>query len=761
MVSQDLTQEKENRESLFPEPRYLSVLNEGQLRAVKASDGPVLVLAGAGTGKTRVLTTRLAHILITKRAFPGQILAVTFTNKAAREMRERVNGLVGEVAENLWIGTFHSVAARILRRHAEAVGLKPNFTILDSDDQIRLVKQIMQAENIDTSRWPPRSLLGIIQRWKDRGLAPAKVSATEAGDFANGKVLELYRDYQSRLITLNACDFGDLLLHNLKLFTEHNAILADYQRRFKYLMVDEYQDTNVAQYLWLRLLAMEHRNICCVGDDDQSIYSWRGAEIGNILKFEKDFDGAQIIRLEQNYRSTPEILAAASALIACNAGRLGKTLWTEAEKGEKVSVRGVWDGETEAREICDEIDAVQRGNVSLDQVAVLVRASFQMREFEERFITTGIPYRVIGGPRFYERMEIRDAIAYFRLVSSPTDDLAFERIVNTPRRGIGTATLQTIHQLSRSTDIPALEAARRLIETDELRPQTRRALASLLSNIDRWRALIDQLNHTELAEIILDESGYTEMWQNDKSPEAPGRLENLKELISALEEFESLTGFLEHVSLVMEAGEVDGGDMISLMTLHAAKGLEFNHVFLPGWEEGTFPNQRSIDEGGAPALEEERRLAYVGLTRARQRAYVSFASNRRIYNQWQSCIPSRFIEELPADQTDISAETGVYGGIPSQGGYAESSAGGVDWDGKERGPGFDRWQRNRRHQTIIEGKARTIDSGTPDKKIRIGVRVFHQKFGYGKVIASESGKLEIQFEKAGTKKVMDSFVELA
>ena len=761
MVSQDLTQEKENRGFLSPEPRYLSVLNEGQLRAVKALDGPVLVLAGAGTGKTRVLTTRLAHILVTRRAFPGQILAVTFTNKAAREMRERVNGLVGEAAENLWIGTFHSVAARILRRHAEAVGLKPNFTILDSDDQIRLLKQIMQAENIDTSRWPPRSLVGIIQRWKDRGLAPANVSVAEAGDFANGKVLDLYRDYQSRLITLNACDFGDLLLHNLKLFTEHNAILADYQRRFKYMLVDEYQDTNVAQYLWLRLLAMEHRNICCVGDDDQSIYSWRGAEIGNILKFEKDFDGAQIIRLEQNYRSTPEILAAASALIAHNSGRLGKTLWTEAEKGEKVSVRGVWDGETEAREICDEIEAVQRGKVSLDQVAVLVRASFQMREFEERFITTGIPYRVIGGPRFYERMEIRDAIAYFRLVSSPTDDLAFERIVNTPRRGIGAATLQTIHQLSRSTDIPAVEAVRRLTETDELRPQTRRALASLLSNLDRWRSLIDQLNHIELAEIILDESGYTEMWQNDKSPEAPGRLENLKELISALEEFDTLTGFLEHVSLVMEAGENDEGDMVSLMTLHAAKGLEFNHVFLPGWEEGTFPNQRSIDEGGAPALEEERRLAYVGLTRARQRAYVSFASNRRIYNQWQSCIPSRFIEELPADQTDISAETGVYGGIPSQGGYAESFAGGVDWDGKERGPGFDRWQRNRRHQTIIEGNARTIDSGASDKKIRIGVRVFHQKFGYGKVIASESGKLEIEFEKAGTKKVMDSFVELA
>lgn len=740
-------------------PGYLNDLNEEQRAAVEALDGPILVLSGAGTGKTRVLTTRLAHILASRRVFPSQILAVTFTNKAAREMRDRVAHLAGPAAEGLWIGTFHSVAARILRRHAEAVGLSANFTILDTDDQIRLLKQLMEAENIDNARWPARAIASIIQRWKDRGLTPDKVSVAEAGDFANGRVIDLYKDYQKRLTTLNACDFGDLLLHNLTIFTSDNDILSDYQRRFHYVLVDEYQDTNVAQYLWLRLLAMGHRNICCVGDDDQSIYSWRGAEIGNILKFERDFEGAQIVRLEQNYRSTPEILAAASALISHNAGRLGKTLWTKSDPGEKVILRGVWDGETEAREIEENIEVLQRKGSSLNEIAVLVRASFQMREFEERFITTGTPYRVIGGPRFYERMEIRDAIAYLRIINSPSDGLAFERIINTPRRGIGTATLQMVHQLSRAENIATIEAARRLAETDELRPQTRRALSRLLNDIDRWRQQLDVKSHVDLAESVLDESGYTEMWQRDKSPEAPGRLENLKELISALEEFDTLPGFLEHVSLVMEAGETDGGEMVSLMTLHAAKGLEFDHVFLPGWEEGTFPNQRSIDEGGASALEEERRLAYVGLTRARQRAYISFVANRRVYNQWQSCIPSRFVEELPSDELETSSETGVAGGLPSLGGYGESYPGGIDWDGKERGPGFKRWQRARPRTSIIEGKTQRISESASDNSITEGTRVFHQKFGYGKVINSEGGKLEIAFEKAGTKKVMASFVE--
>jgi len=735
---------------------YLASLNIAQRGAVEALDGPVLVLAGAGTGKTRVLTTRLAHILVTQHAWPSQVLAVTFTNKAAREMRERVATLVGPVAEDMWIGTFHSVAARILRRHAEVVGLKSNFTILDSDDQIRLLKQILEAEEIDHSRWPARALLAVIQRWKDRGLGPDKVPAADVGEFAGGRAVELYRIYQQRLITLNACDFGDLLLRNLDLFTGDDAILADYQRRFRYLLVDEYQDTNVAQYLWLRLLARDHKNICCVGDDDQSIYSWRGAEIGNILRFEKDFPGATIVRLEQNYRSTPEILAAASGLIANNSGRLGKTLWTDKDAGDKIVVRGVWDGESEARLVADEIEALQRNGHSLDQIAVLVRASFQMREFEERFITLGIPYRVIGGPRFYERQEIRDAIAYLRVINQPDDGLAFERIVNLPRRGLGAATQQAIHHLSRAQTISLTEAARRLSETDDLRPQARKAIAGLLADFDRWRILGETVDQMQLAETVLDESGYTEMWQRDKSPEAPGRLENIKELISALEEFENLGGFLEHVSLVMEAGGQDSGDMVTLMTLHAAKGLEFDTVFLPGWEEGVFPNQRTMDEGGAPALEEERRLAYVGLTRAREHAVITFAANRRIYNQWQSSIPSRFVEELPGDFVEVASEAGLYGGLAGSSGLNDAAE--ADWDQTGRGPGYARLRASRRAGGVIDVRATVIEELPSTGAVDCGVRVFHQKFGYGTIQARDGNKLEIAFEKAGTKKVLDSFV---
>lgn len=739
-----------------PTPRYLATLNPAQRGAVEALDGPVLVLAGAGTGKTRVLTTRLAHILVTRRAWPSQILAVTFTNKAAREMRERLAGLVGPVAEDLWVGTFHAIAARILRRHAEAVGLKPNFTILDSDDQLRLVKQILQANEIDHSRWPARDLLGVIQRWKDRGLGPEKVPLTEVGEFAGGRTVELYRDYQQRLTILNACDFGDLLLHNIELFTSDKTVLAEFQRRFRYILVDEYQDTNVAQYLWLRLLAQEHKNICCVGDDDQSIYSWRGAEIGNILRFEEDFPGAQTVRLEQNYRSTPEILAAASALISHNSGRLGKTLWTDKGTGDKIVVRGVWDGESEARLVADEIESLQRNGQSLEQIAVLVRASFQMREFEERFITVGIPYRVIGGPRFYERLEIRDAIAYLRVINQPDDGLAFERIVNLPRRGIGAATMQAIHHLSRAQTVSLTEAARRLAETDDLRPQARKAIKGLLSDFDRWRGLAETVDQVELAETILDESGYTEMWQRDKSPEAPGRLENLKELISALEEFENLSGFLEHVSLVMEAGQADGNEMATLMTLHAAKGLEFNSVFLPGWEEGVFPNQRTMDDGGAPALEEERRLAYVGLTRARERAIVLFAANRRIYNQWQSSIPSRFVDELPRDQIEMESEAGLYGGMAGSDGFGDASV--DEWDQTGRGPGYARLQESRRKGGVIDGRAKVVEDLPATGGVARGMRVFHQKFGYGTIQAIDGNKLEVAFEKAGDKKVLDSFV---
>ena len=729
-----------------PDAPWLVGLNPEQHQAVTTTDGPVLVLSGAGTGKTKVLTSRLAHILASRKAQPWQCLAVTFTNKAAREMRDRVATLIGPVAEGIWLGTFHALCVKILRRHAELVGLKSNFTILDADDQLRLLKQVMEAESIDTKRWPAQALMSTIQRWKDQGRLPDKLSAADVPELAGGRAQELYALYQQRLLTLNACDFGDLLLHNLTLFLDHADVLEQYRRQFRYVLVDEYQDTNIAQYLWLRLLAQSHRNICCVGDDDQSIYSWRGAEVGNILRFERDFPGAAVIKLESNYRSTPHILAAASGLIANNEGRLGKTLRPGLDHDrsaiEKVRVRGVWDGPEEARVVVEEIEALQRKGESLATMAILVRAGFQTREFEERLITTGVPYRVIGGPRFYERQEIRDAMAYLRLVVSPDDGLAFERIVNLPKRGLGDAALQMVHATARARALSLFEAARLLVETDELKPKPRKALAAFCDNVLRWREQMDTLPHTELTQIVLDESGYTEMWQNDKSPEAPGRLENLKELVRALGDFENLQGFLEHVALVMENDEKSDVDKVTIMTLHGAKGLEFDSVFLPGWEEGVFPHQRAMDEGGNAGLEEERRLAYVGLTRARRRVLVTFAANRRIYNQWQAALPSRFLDELPDQHVERQAERGLYAGGASaaawnQGGYggsyARPPAGGGSWQVAARDAGGD---------------------------FDIGARVFHQKFGNGTVVAVDGDKLEIDFDKAGVKKVLGSFVEL-
>ena len=743
-------------------PAYLATLNPPQREAVETLDGPLLVLAGAGTGKTRVLITRLAHILVTRRAFPSQILAVTFTNRAAREMRQRVAALIGDAVEGLWLGTFHALAARVLRRHAELVGLAPSFTILDADDQIRLVKQLLEAEKIDDKKWPARVVLSVIERWKDRGLPPDKVSADAAGEVAGGRAVELYAQYQERLKTLNACDFGDLLLHTLTIFATRPDVLAEYHRRFRYILVDEYQDTNVAQYLWLRLLAQSHRNICCVGDDDQSIYSWRGAEVGNILRFEKDFPGARIVRLEQNYRSTRHILAAAASLIAHNRGRLGKTLWTAENGGEKVQVRGLWDGEEEARWLGDQVEALQNKGEKLGEIAVLVRAGFQTREFEERFITLGVSYRVVGGPRFYERQEIRDAIAYFRLVAQPADDLAFERIVNLPRRGIGEATMQALHRFARTEKLPLGEAAARLVEADELKPQARGALRRLLDDFARWRDRLASEHHPDLAETILDESGYTAMWQADRSADAPGRLENLKELIAALEEFETLPAFLEHVSLVMDNAEGPPGEMVSLMTLHSAKGLEFDTVFLPGWEEGLFPHPRALDEGGDRALEEERRLAHVGLTRARLRALISFAANRRIHNLWQSSIPSRFIAELPAEHVEMASEPGLWAGAVGGEAWGDPLAG-TAWAGAAGGPSLGAGSaRGRVDPLAIEGRAeRVAPRRGPQKPFAPGARVFHQKFGYGRVIAVEAGKLDVEFEHAGRKKVMDAFVEPA
>ncbi len=739
---------------------YLAALNDAQLRAVEAVDGPVLVLAGAGTGKTRVLTARLAHILATRRAFPSELLAVTFTNKAAREMRERLEAMIGRAADGVWLGTFHAIAARMLRRHAEAVELKSSFTILDTDDQIRLLKQILQAEDIDERRWPARVLLSVIQRWKDRGLGPDKVPRGDADGFADGRAIALYERYQERLLTVNAVDFGDLLLHNLTLFTQNPDILAEYHRRFRYVLVDEYQDTNVAQYLWLRLLAQARRNLCCVGDDDQSIYSWRGAEIGNILRFETDFPGAAVIRLEENYRSTSRILGAAAGMIAHNRGRLGKTLWTQAGDGDKIVVRALWDAEDEARWVGDEIEALQRQGHALGEIAILVRAGFQTREFEERFIALALPYRVIGGPRFYERQEIRDALAYLRLVNQPADDLAFERILNTPRRGIGSSTVQQLHGLARDERLPLAEAARLLITGDRLRPAARNALAGFVRALDRWRDDAGRVSHTDLVQSVLDESGYTQMWQDDRSPDAAGRLENLKELVVAMAEFENLGGFLEHVSLVMDNAAASAGDMVNLMTLHSAKGLEFDTVFLPGWEEGLFPNQRAMEENGLAALEEERRLAYVGLTRARHKGYVSFAANRRIHGQWQSAMRSRFVDELPAEHIEVVAEPGLQPGAARGAPFAAAAWGGAADLPQARPAGP--WAERRRPLLIEAGPVPR--RGAEIRQVggfSVGDRVFHQKFGYGAVTAVEDNKLAIRFEHAGDKKIMDAFVERA
>ncbi|MBR0869273.1 UvrD-helicase domain-containing protein [Bradyrhizobium tropiciagri] len=826
-------------------PQYLAGLNPEQRDAVETLDGPVLVLAGAGTGKTRVLTTRIAHILSQGRARPHEILSVTFTNKAAREMKLRLGQMLGQAVEGMpWLGTFHSIGGRILRHHAELVQLKSNFTVLDVDDQVRLLKQLLQAENIDDKRWPARMLAGLIDSWKNRGLLPSQVPSGEAASFGNGKGGKIYATYQERLKILNAADFGDLLLENIRLFRENPDVLRSYQNRFKFILVDEYQDTNVAQYLWLRLLSQAPsrpglplsavipgriedanpesrgnedsardsgfapddaprndnasgvtqappKNICCVGDDDQSIYGWRGAEVDNILRFDHDFPGAKVIRLERNYRSTGHILAAASHLIAHNEGRLGKTLRTEDVDGEKVTVTGSWDSEEEARAIGEELEELQRAGENLNDVAILVRASFQMREFEDRFVTLGLPYRVIGGPRFYERAEIRDALAYLRTINSPADDLAFERIVNVPKRGLGDATVQMLHDHARKRRIPLFEAARAVVDTDELKPKARGSLRELVMQFDRWRAQSEVTSHTELAEIVLDESGYTEMWQKDRSADAAGRLDNLKELVRSMEEFENLQGFLEHISLVMDRDGEAGEEAVSLMTLHSAKGLEFDNVFLPGWEEGLFPSQRTLDEQGRAGLEEERRLAHVGLTRARRRAKIYFATNRRIHGTWSTTIPSRFLDELPAHNVEITESKGG-SGWGGSGGYGASRFDNLESFGSSYStPGWQRAQANRtrgggggrggfeerqssfsgprggasggfergkRGPMVIEGELVAKSTGTVSD-FSLDDRVFHQKFGYGHVVKIDGNKLTIAFEKAGEKKVVDSFVE--
>ena len=752
-------------------PAYASRLNAPQREAVLTTEGPVLMLAGAGTGKTAALTARLAHLIATRRAWPSEILCVTFTNKAAREMRERVGRHIGDAVEGMpWLGTFHSIGAKMLRRHAELVGLQSNYTIIDTDDQLRLLKQLIQQNDLDEKRWPARQLAGLIDRWKNRGLNPGDLDAVENESYANGRGAQFYKLYQDRLIALNACDFGDLLLHILNIFRKHHDVLAQYQQRFKYILVDEYQDTNQVQYLWLRLLAQARKNICVVGDDDQSIYSWRGAEVANILKFEKDFPGAAVVKLEQNYRSTPQILAAASGLIGANSERLGKTLWTELPAGEKIRVIGVWDAPEEARRVGEDIERLESEGAPLDQVAILVRAQYQTREFEDRFIQIGLNYRIVGGYRFYERAEIRDALAYLRTIAQPADDLAFERIYNQPKRGLGAKTLEAMRRHARQVQMPLAAASLDLCETDELPARARNNLVGLLGQFVHWREEAEKVTPSELLRMVLAESGYEDMLQKDRSAESAGRLENLTELARAMEEYETLGDFLEHVSLVMDNDRADDGEKVTIMTMHAAKGLEFDHVFLPGWEEGVFPSQRAIDEGGLASLEEERRLAYVAITRAKRRCTILHAANRRIFGQWTSSIPSRFIEDLPEDF--ITTESTMTGGASlwranwseSEDPFAHVSSNRPERSGA-RGPG---WQRalsggyDTAPKRLAEpGRSAASFAAQPRTDIALGARVFHDKFGYGCVTGQEGNKLTIEFEKAGEKRVLDSFVSLA
>ena len=752
-------------------PAYAARLNAPQREAVLTTEGPVLMLAGAGTGKTAALTARLAHLIATRRAWPSEILCVTFTNKAAREMRERVGRHIGDAVEGMpWLGTFHSIGAKMLRRHAELVGLQSNYTIIDTDDQLRLLKQLIQQNDLDEKRWPARQLAGLIDRWKNRGLNPGDLDAVENESYANGRGAQFYKLYQDRLIALNACDFGDLLLHILNIFRKHHDVLAQYQQRFKYILVDEYQDTNQVQYLWLRLLAQARKNICVVGDDDQSIYSWRGAEVANILKFEKDFPGAAVVKLEQNYRSTPQILAAASGLIGANSERLGKTLWTELPAGEKLRVIGVWDAPEEARRVGEDIERLESEGAPLDQVAILVRAQYQTREFEDRFIQIGLNYRIVGGYRFYERAEIRDALAYLRTIAQPADDLAFERIYNQPKRGLGAKTLEAMRRHARQVQMPLAAASLDLCETDELPARARNNLVGLLGQFVHWREEAEKVTPSELLRMVLAESGYEDMLQKDRSAESAGRLENLTELARAMEEYETLGDFLEHVSLVMDNDRADDGEKVTIMTMHAAKGLEFDHVFLPGWEEGVFPSQRAIDEGGLASLEEERRLAYVAITRAKRRCTILHAANRRIFGQWTSSIPSRFIEDLPEEY--ISTESTMTGGASlwranwseSEDPFAHVSSNRPDRSGA-RGPG---WQRalsggyDTKPKRLAEpGRSAASFAAQPRTDIALGARVFHDKFGYGCVTGQEGNKLTIEFEKAGEKRVLDSFVSLA
>ena len=736
---------------------YLSYLNEQQKAAVLHTEGPLLILAGAGTGKTSVLTSRLAHIIYKKLAFPNNILAVTFTNKAAKEMQLRIGNIIGNAVEGMnWLGTFHSIGTKLLRMHAELVDLKSDFTILDTDDQLKVIKEVIRLLDIDEKQFPPRLFLSFIDQCKNKGLTPEKVKTEIDLDFIHEKSIEVYKNYQKRLKTLNSVDFGDLLMLPLQILIKNEAILDKFQSTFKYILVDEYQDTNTVQYQLLRILSQKNRNIACVGDDDQSIYGWRGADVNNILNFEKDFDGSKIIRLEKNYRSTVNILGAARSLITNNIDRLGKELSSSSdEEGDKVKLVSVWSAEDEAIFISDEIDRKLISKTDLDQISILVRASFQMREIEDRLILNSIPYRVIGGPKFYERQEIRDVIAYLQLLLNQNHDLKFERILNVPKRGLGETTIRMLNDASKIYNLSLFDVSKKLIQTDELKPQQRTQLSSFIAMIENWKQKLNELDHVTLTELILEDSGYIEMWEKDKTPTSLTRIENIKELVGQIAEFNSLHEFIEHISLVLEVENDKSSSKVSLMTLHSAKGLEFDCVFMPGLEEGVFPNQRSLDEKGNSGLEEERRLAHVGMTRAKKYLYLIHSQNRRVYGNWMQSIPSRFISEISRefiddDSTLIGTTINTYGN-----GVQNTSA--FDYQ-KKKLSAIDRLKAAGHFNNNIEALEEISDYN--NVSVLQNQRVFHTKFGYGIVIDNENDRVEVDFDKAGKKIVLSSYLEV-
>ena len=729
---------------------YLNALNIQQKEAILHSEGPLLILAGAGSGKTKVLTTRVAQLIKDKKCFGNQILCVTFTNKAANEMRERVLKLTNNKSNSIpWLGTFHSISNKILRKHAEAVGLKPSFTILDTLDQLKLIKNILAAENIDIKKNPPKLIAYLIDHWKNKALLPANVKINSS-DYSKINALKIYKIYQERLRLMNCVDFGDLILHCVTIFKNFKEIQESFKKNFKYILVDEYQDTNYVQNLWLNLITNDSKNICVVGDDDQSIYSWRGAEVKNILEFEKNFTNTKIVKLEQNYRSTKNIINTASSLISNNDDRLGKKIWSDLKDGDKVRVNSFSDGRDEATGISDIIEKELIKYFSLNDIAILVRAAFQTREFEERFIKIGLPYRVIGGMKFYERAEIKDALCYLRLIQQKNDDLAFERIINNPKRSIGDSTLKKLHDLSRTRNKNLFETADEILNEDELKPKTKESLNQFIKLVKTWTKLSEQLDHVQLLERVLDESGYTQMLINEKSPEAEARLENLKELRASMKNYSNLVEFLENISLQTSIDEEWEGEKINLMTIHAAKGLEFNCVFLPGWEEGLFPHQKSIEEKGDQAVQEERRLAYVALTRAKQRLFISFANNRKYYgnnnsNDWMPSMPSRFIDELDKQYLEIN-ET-----AKDNDQDFEFSQDFNFMEGK-KSPGWKRYLQEKE-------KIKTINYTNNLTNFKIGQGVEHETFGKGKVIHIDGNKLLINFKDSGEKKVIDKYLK--